>query len=661
MRAVVVLLLLVQVLAVGARYRRSGAGAATEHADTSTGAASDAATVAAKGEERQQTNASETASVEASAETRVDTFRGWLVQGGATGDWAVNMTNEGRLAIFTKRPFRAGELILAVPSALMLTEEVAWSSELATVLRHEQLGPLFGSANYPHAKLILCLLHEVGRGEGSFFSPFLRVLPSSSQLLSPVFYTQRQLKMLNGSHVTHDISALHSYIDELHALFANASALLPELVPARDFTRQSVRWALAIILRGTLFRLLPEGFEPHALIPAIGLLRPQLHPSLRKVDDEGALTHVYRRELDGGGEQGSGEGKGRATGSLPGLDGSAGFRFSALSQRYELYADRSYDGGEEVGFSLGSRRSRELLFSSKELLLSGCSLEGTARGNPYDVIKFEANPNEGQDPLHGEKSTLLQSYVDATRARVPPGERASAEGIADEESSCGGQPCFRGSGRVPDSTMLWARVLSLTQADVELGHSKHVLSHKQVSAQNEGSALSLLEYVAREMYKAFPQTEFEDTRLLMRPKVKLSERQKAAIRFRRSDKWVATASRPDALCTSSRRPLGRCLAAAPCRAPLWPSRARLAALQARAAVHRRADPAAAGQAAAAGGLDGRVRLGRMGHGVVAAVAASEGDAQVAGGGEGDGRGGERPGRRGRGGARPGGPGRAVML
>jgi len=205
--------------------------------------------------------------------------------------------------VFAAQALQAGEATVRVPFALTMSVESAAQSDLASVLGAYRELP-------PDEVLALHLMHERGKGTGSFFSPFIRSLPRAFDL--PVFWSDEQLQELAGTNVllltqmmkrqlAQDFAGIHTALmDEFPSVFT------PRQGPNASYTRptlQDYEWAMGVIW-SRAFGVTRDREYLHVLCPAMDMfnhdvrLRNPLDDFVRF--DEDAQTLEHRVCTDGG-------------------------------------------------------------------------------------------------------------------------------------------------------------------------------------------------------------------------------------------------------------------------------------------------------------------------------------------------------------------------
>ncbi|CAM9809509.1 unnamed protein product, partial [Phaeothamnion confervicola] len=230
------------------------------------------------------------------------------------------------------REIKEGDELFALPIDLLLTKAKAQE-----VMGSEAITDDLGE----YLAIALLLVNERGKGEDSFWKPYIDVLPTSQDVFPTYVWAEEELALLEGSPV---LAATESMKRKLRAEYAALQDLfqrLPDKFPADIFTFDAFEWAFSVLFsRAIRLGSLTTGAsgEAVALVPYADLFN----------HNPFANSYIDAREV--------------------------GF----LKKRNEVvvYADRSYKIMEQVFISYGPKSNADLL------LLYGFCLDR----NPFNSV-----------------------------------------------------------------------------------------------------------------------------------------------------------------------------------------------------------------------------------------------------------------------------------
>lgn len=109
----------------------------------------------------------------------IQAFTAWLLENGARFDkidWPSNETIGGIRGAIARENISTNEVMLEIPHRLMMSEVHAFEDE--------EIGTLLKSQSIVDGDLLLCLyvMHELRKGDKSFYWPFLKILPQPEPL-----------------------------------------------------------------------------------------------------------------------------------------------------------------------------------------------------------------------------------------------------------------------------------------------------------------------------------------------------------------------------------------------------------------------------------------------------------------------------------------------
>ena len=93
---------------------------------------------------------------------------------------------------------RNDELIMSIPYSLIFTVEQGKKTRTGKAILEHGIDELFDAPK--HIFLMIFLLLEKEKGDHSFFSPYINILPSSKDLqCMPIFWEPGELALLKGT------------------------------------------------------------------------------------------------------------------------------------------------------------------------------------------------------------------------------------------------------------------------------------------------------------------------------------------------------------------------------------------------------------------------------------------------------------------------------
>ncbi|RUO88780.1 SET domain-containing protein-lysine N-methyltransferase [Corallococcus sp. AB018] len=190
----------------------------------------------------------------------------WSRQAGASFPklWVGHLEGDER-GVFAKVPIAAGEEVLRVPRACLVTLDVARASDIGRLI--DAHAPDTSEECY----LAAFLLQEKER-EDSAWKPYLDVLPQSFPHL-PLFFDAQELSLLQGS------SALREVARWKEMLLARY-AMLAQRVPGFErFTPDAYLWAQHVLISRS-FGLTVAGKLTRCFVPVADMLNHRASPRL---------------------------------------------------------------------------------------------------------------------------------------------------------------------------------------------------------------------------------------------------------------------------------------------------------------------------------------------------------------------------------------------
>ena len=382
----------------------------------------------------------------------------WLEGEGGMGTGflvEVGETSQGHPCLVARRAVKPGEVLLQVP-------ENAWVTPTSTVLA-STLGPAVSGLE-PWVQLVLWMVWaEALRGEeeeDGALHPYCSSLPPRCSTLSPLFWTEEEAALLEGSQcldlVTSYREFLEAKLEELEeGLFRSNRSLFPS-----------------------------EVFTPEAFLRAFGCLRARAHPPL----DQGegiALVPMADLVQHSGASSSSWEVR-----EDRGLFGAA----SSGDRKVSLTADRPYVPGEpiEMNFLLGREDVAAAGGLESQLAVDYGALDPAASGFslplaiPADDPFFQDKVDVAELSGLGESATWVLRSADA-----PPDELLAYLRLIH----CGGEDAFHLEAMFRDAA--WSHFLG------------------PISPENERAVCETVVQGCRAALERYPSTVEEDLRLLL--------------------------------------------------------------------------------------------------------------------------------------------------
>ncbi|MBZ4333427.1 SET domain-containing histone-lysine N-methyltransferase [Corallococcus sp. AS-1-12] len=190
----------------------------------------------------------------------------WSRQAGASFPklWVGHLEGDER-GVFARAPIAAGEEVLRVPRACLVTLDVARASDIGRLI----------DAHAPDTReecyLAAFLLQEKER-EDSVWRPYLDVLPRAFPHL-PLFFDAQELSLLQGS------SALREVARWKEMLLARYATLAERVPGFTRFTPDAYLWAQHVLISRT-FGLTVAGKLTRCFVPVADMLNHRASPRL---------------------------------------------------------------------------------------------------------------------------------------------------------------------------------------------------------------------------------------------------------------------------------------------------------------------------------------------------------------------------------------------
>lgn len=186
-------------------------------------------------------------------------FLRWLEEGGAQlSKLHIVTPRGGERGVLAREDTAPGETIIRLPRRHVLTLEEVRSSELGQFLDAED------RIDDPRTYLSAFLLHERERGEGSFWKPFLDILPQSFPT-HPFYFEEHELALLEGSWSRGMVEFQRKILADR---YAHLCGQLPEF---SRFSFQEFCWShFAVVSRA--FTLPRDGTQEPCLVPIVDMI-----------------------------------------------------------------------------------------------------------------------------------------------------------------------------------------------------------------------------------------------------------------------------------------------------------------------------------------------------------------------------------------------------
>jgi histone-lysine N-methyltransferase SETD3 len=196
------------------------------------------------------------------ADPAIEAFLRWLGQAGAQlSQFEIVSLGGGERGVRAATDMPAQESLMRIPRRCLLSVPDARASEIGQLL--EAHGQLEDGRMY----LAAFLLQEKERGEGSFWKPFLDILPKAFPT-HPFFFEERELALLKGS-------LLQGMVELQRKTLADRYAYLCQHVPGfQRFSFEAFAWAYFAVISRT-FSMTQDG----ALVPCLVPLQDMINES----------------------------------------------------------------------------------------------------------------------------------------------------------------------------------------------------------------------------------------------------------------------------------------------------------------------------------------------------------------------------------------------
>ncbi|XP_067938844.1 actin-histidine N-methyltransferase-like isoform X2 [Watersipora subatra] len=179
-----------------------------------------------------------------SRESRLRAFMRWSTENGAKCDKVDLALFEGLgVGVQATQRIEPHEEFMSIPRSMMLTADTELSS-IGELLRTDPI-----ASQMPNIALSLHLLSERFKGSGSYWKPYLDVLPETYD--TPLYFPPNEIALLKGSptyeqsiHMQRNVARQYAYF---WSLFINKRrGQYP--VMAKNFTYDLYRWAVSTVM-----------------------------------------------------------------------------------------------------------------------------------------------------------------------------------------------------------------------------------------------------------------------------------------------------------------------------------------------------------------------------------------------------------------------------
>jgi hypothetical protein len=190
----------------------------------------------------------------------------------------------GLRGVYATEKILEGEVVLHVPRRMIVTTEVAKASKVGKAIQRTRRWLS------PYGYIAAFLLET--KKEGGFWKPYFDVVPSKFPGM-PLFYDQKHLAMLKGTHVWQQL------IDSRNMMFDDYK-VVKDFMPGLTLHEFSLA-RMAVTTR--VYKLMVDGYETLGMVPLADMLN---HTSPSPTHWTGRATHGFTimalQDLAGGGE-----------------------------------------------------------------------------------------------------------------------------------------------------------------------------------------------------------------------------------------------------------------------------------------------------------------------------------------------------------------------
>ncbi|KAK9811842.1 hypothetical protein WJX72_011071 [[Myrmecia] bisecta] len=298
-------------------------------------------------------------------------FLEWLAKHGVKQHNISGAHVDGLRGVVATADIEPDTVILEVPESLLMTAHSARQDTVLNSTLHSH-----GQGLSAEQVLAVHLLHEVSKGETSFWAPYLQQLPHSYTTLA--HFSPEACEALQCPYAR---SVAHQAVQQQAADWQQAKPVLKALgLPPKWRSKKAWLWASATVSSRTMYVPFCKG---GALTP-FGDLHNYCPPP------PNALPHIEGMlpPLDEAQERAS-------------LCGDGGY--DPDSQVYRLHARRRYQGGEQVFLCYGKHTNLELLEHYGFLL---------PETNPHDTALIAASHfHKGDKPVLSEAHAAAACFL----------------------------------------------------------------------------------------------------------------------------------------------------------------------------------------------------------------------------------------------------------
>lgn len=159
-------------------------------------------------------------------------FINWLKDNGAKFPGLYFKETENNMrSVFTKEYILKDKQIITIPKNLLITNEMGKNTDIGRRLLNKKV-----SFNSPsHVYMIVFMITEMKKGN-SFFKPYFDILPEDLSNF-PIFWSDNELKMLQGSMILSQIQDRKRYLKEDYKNLTEAIPEFRKLCSYRKFVQ----------------------------------------------------------------------------------------------------------------------------------------------------------------------------------------------------------------------------------------------------------------------------------------------------------------------------------------------------------------------------------------------------------------------------------------
>lgn len=154
---------------------------------------------------------------------------------------AITKSEQQECSLITKKAIKKGDIIFDIHRNLMLTNETALKDkDLGEFIRNDSI-----ASTMQNVALVLHLLNELSKGDSSYWSPYLNILPD--KLLPILEMKKDQFKNFLGSAHLFEALKMIRAIARQYSYFYKRFEVNNHLPIAKDFTFKYYCWGVSIV------------------------------------------------------------------------------------------------------------------------------------------------------------------------------------------------------------------------------------------------------------------------------------------------------------------------------------------------------------------------------------------------------------------------------